>query len=129
MTDNDSIDADQDDQDGQDDGQTGAEQLDADKLGDSGSDYPDNFPLDRSVAVEDYGTTADEEQTGESVRRRAAREVPEASTADVVWSDQNVGAELTDSGEPMDGKLLGELDDDPGTSTAEEAAMHIVDEP
>jgi hypothetical protein len=69
MTDNDSNDGPADGQ----DGQTGAEQLDADKRGDSGSDYPDNFPLDRSVAVEDHGTTADEEQTGESVRRRAAR--------------------------------------------------------
>ena len=126
MTDNDSIDAQQDDQD---DGQTGAEQLDADKLGDSGSDYPDNFPLDRSVAVEDYGITADEEQAGESVRRRAAREVPEASAADAVRSAENVGAELADSDEPLDGELLGELDDDPGTSTAEEAAVHIVDEP
>lgn len=126
MTDNDSIDAQPDDHD---DGQTGAEQLDADKLGDSGSDYPDNFPLDRSVAVEDYGITADEEQTGESVRRRAAREVPEASAGDAVRSDENVGAELADSDEPMDGELLGELDDDPGTAAAEEAAVHIVDEP
>ena len=116
------------DLDGNDD-QAGAENLDAEKIGDVGSDEPTNYPLDRPVAVEDHGTTADEEETGESVRRRARREVPEVDQADVI-DRPDIGAGLTSADDdPRDGELLGELDDDPGFATAEEDAMHIVDEP
>jgi hypothetical protein len=114
------------------DEQAEAEALDADKTGSSDSDYPDNYPLDRSVAVEDYGTTADEEETGESLRRRVAREVPDVDQVGGtggVGVDSDIGSELAEADDdPADGELLGELDDDPGVTTGEESAVHIVDE-
>ena len=112
------------------DDQTGAEVLDADKIGDAGSDYPENFPLDRSVGVEDYGTTSDEEETGESVRRRTSREVPDFDEPDFRSDDDSISlAGLTESDGPEDGELLADLGDEAGPETAEEAAMHVVDEP
>ena len=112
------------------DDQASAEALDGDKIGDVGSDYPTNFPLDRSVAVEDYGTTQDEEASGESVRRRLAREVPDFDEPGYRPDDdaESLGG-LTQSDEPQDGELLGELGDEWGPATAEESAMHIADQP
>lgn len=112
-----------------DDDQAGAELLDGEKIGDVDSDYPENFPLDRSVAVEDYGTTADEEETGESLRRRVAREVPDFDEPGFRSGGDETLTGLTDVDDARDGELLADLGDEGGPPTAEEAAMHIADQP
>ncbi|SFI69351.1 hypothetical protein SAMN05421835_101473 [Amycolatopsis sacchari] len=124
------------------------EQLDGDDTLESGRPAD---PLDegytaaeRPWAVRDWGTTPREEETGEGLDRRLARELPENADYD--------GDGLGDAGD-TDGELL---DDEVGTSragrllasdggdtelwatdvgvdgagaSAEEAAVHLVDEP
>ena len=110
-------------------------------------------PQDRPWAAEDWGTTAEEEESGESLDGRLAREVPESTTSedddgdglgDVVGTD----GELRDDevGDERAGRLRdrdgladtgGSSDDEPelvgwdagidgGGAAAEEAAVHIV---
>ncbi|MCX5583426.1 DUF5709 domain-containing protein [Streptomyces erythrochromogenes] len=97
-------------------------------------------PLDRPLAVDDRGTTAAEARTGETLEQRLAREQPEVS-------DQDEAAD--ESGDPMlvgpdrAGRLAAVDDSAPqrhisvlardvgidgGAASAEEAAVHVVEE-
>ncbi|MCX5402052.1 DUF5709 domain-containing protein [Streptomyces sp. NBC_00102] len=103
-------------------------------------------PPERPLAVDKYGTTGAEERRGESLDQRLAQEV-----ADVEPPDGDGIGDLTDGeGEPEDriegGTRAGRLSaaDDPagrhtdgiaedvgidgGAASAEEAAVHVVDE-
>ncbi|HKE66876.1 MAG TPA: DUF5709 domain-containing protein [Micromonosporaceae bacterium] len=116
--------------------------LDDDAVGD---------PLDVGIAASDrwsganrYGTTMGEQQTGESLDARLAEEEPDV-TYDYGDMDED---ELTRRGyetEPRAGRLVSEDEGlgpdletdavafdvgiDAGAATAEEAAVHLVDDP
>lgn len=134
------------------------EQLDAeDSLDDSGlDDLLDRgySPPERPLAVDDRGTTASEQHTGESLESRLAREVPDTSeTADEGTEDLVGGArgdlaggdgELSDTevGTDRAGRLTQQGDGhvpaaltardvgiDGAAASAEEAAMHVVPDP
>ena len=100
---------------------------------------PDDDPLDRGVAPPQrwsagmrYGTTADEQQEGESLDQHLAEEVPD--------TDADEAGEETD---PRAGRLVAEDEGshparesdlvardagvDGGAASAEEAGMHVVD--
>lgn len=68
-------------------------------------------PLDRPMAVDDWGTTPAEEQAGEPLDRRRRREVPD-----------HLGGAL----DPEDEDDLSEIE---GTLGAEHAALRIEEEP
>ena len=112
-----------------------------DYVGDSPGE-PFDMPADEPVAVEEHGTTADE-QRERSLERRLAMEEPEASspggsrppgesagpildddvaTDEVVTDDPDVVPEEADL--DRSAEEVGELSSDPAES-AEEAAMHI----
>jgi uncharacterized protein DUF5709 len=123
------------------------EQLDAeDTLEVGGPDDPLDegySPAERPWAVHDWGTTAREEATGESLDSRLAREVPDVGAADP--ADDGIGDATDTDGEPLDdevgddrsGRLVDD-DTDPGEpvaddvgvdgagASAEEAAVHTV---
>lgn len=95
-------------------------------------DEEEPVPLDVPQGVDEWGTTAREEQLGESVRMRAWREEPDTLGAPPPGSEGvsllEPGAEggLTDA-EP---DAIGEVDQDREyTLPAEEAAMRIEEEP
>ncbi|MFJ2418692.1 DUF5709 domain-containing protein [Streptomyces brevispora] len=100
-------------------------------------------PPERPWAVEDRGTTASEQHSGEALEGRLARELPEITDT----PGDGVGDMPDGDGEPWDdevgtvraGRLTRELDrNDPDTmagedvgvdgaaASAEEAAMHVV---
>lgn len=100
-------------------------------------------PPERPWAVEDRGTTASEQHSGEALAGRLARELPEIADE----PGDGVGDKPDGDGEPWDdevgtvraGRLTRELDrNDPDTTagedvgidgaaaSAEEAAMHVV---
>jgi hypothetical protein len=125
-----------------------------DVLGDDSSDDVLDVgyaPQDRPWAVDDWGTTAAEQDAGESLDGRLARELPDAGApddgdglGDVVGTD----GELRDDevGDERAGRLRdrddlegtgGSADDEPelvgwdagyggGAASAEEAAVHVV---
>lgn len=125
------------------------EQLDAEDTLDVGgpADPLDEgySPAERPWAVTDWGTTAREEATGESLDSRLAREVPDYGAGDTQGDD--IGDTSDTDGEPLDdevgddrsGRLVDvevEADsrdlfaDDVGVdgagASAEEAAVHTV---
>jgi hypothetical protein len=119
--------------DGRDD-QDEAEALDADMTDSLEDDYPLDYPAEQPLGVEEYGLTGAEEETGESERLRSAREVPEVDGSDLPEDDLDDDAEelvtgLAVADDMGGGELLGELVDAELDPSAEEAAMHIVDEP
>ncbi|MFD0022314.1 DUF5709 domain-containing protein [Streptomyces sp. NPDC058382] len=100
-------------------------------------------PPERPWAVEDRGTTASEQVSGETLDGRLARELPEPTDP----PGDDVGDVADGDGEPWDtevgtaraGRLTRELDlDEPDTmagedvgvdgaaASAEEAAMHVI---
>ena len=109
-------------------------------------------PLDVGIAAADrwsganrFGTTVAEARAGESLDQRLAEEVPDVDPGDADDADED---ELTRRGwdrEPRSGRLMnddrGIGDDeeselfafdagiDSGAASAEEAAMHVVDDP
>jgi Family of unknown function (DUF5709) len=102
-------------------------------------------PQDRPWAVDDWGTTDLEEEEGENLDGRLAREVPEGSTdegddlgdasdTDGELLDDEVGDDragrLGDTGDGVldeDDELYGEDEGiDGGGASAEEAAVHVV---
>jgi hypothetical protein len=103
-------------------------------------------PAERPWAVNDWGTTEEEESAGESLAGRLARELPESlpdegdglgdsSDTDGELLDDEVGDEragrLEDAEEGTGaGRLLVARDDgiDGGAASAEEAAVHVVRE-
>ena len=139
--------------------------------GDTLDDAPGDDPLDRGVAPPQrwsagmrFGTTAAEEEAGESLDQHLAEEEPDTGADD--WgddedldeqradvddevADQDLDGLLLDDGpDPRSGRLLAADADDPdgvyadtspdlvatdagidgGGATAEESAMHTVDE-
>jgi hypothetical protein len=119
-----------------------------DTLDDRGSDPLDEgwSPAERPWAVDDWGTTGDEEERGESLDGRLARELPDARDAegDGLGDASDTDGELLDEevGDVRAGRLA-EDDDGAGTDTeaeltafdrgidggaasAEEAAVHVV---
>ena len=133
------------------DEQNRSEALDEGVIGDA------EFPPDRPVGVEDYGVTDLEEEIDEPLVHRIAREEPDfgfdASTDPGIGSalidntaDANpdgpfqAGIEMIDDGESGDANEGYVAEDDPGPFSrddwtnrvpppAEEAAIHIIDEP
>jgi len=130
---------------------------------------PGDDPLDRGVATPDlwsagmrYGTTAEEEQEGESLDQHLAEEEPDDAfdtgdedddedeesgyfTGDEDIADEDIDGLLLDDGpDPRAGRLVAEDEGahadteadlvardagiDGGGATAEEAAIHVVDE-
>jgi Family of unknown function (DUF5709) len=91
-----------------------------------------------------FGTTADEERTGESLDQLLAEEEPEADS-EQAWSDEDDASDDDRATEPRSGRLVapddGAHEDDEsnavafdvgidgGAATAEEAAVHLTDEP
>jgi hypothetical protein len=114
------------------DSQNEAEATDDELLDSDDEGYPREFPADRDVAVSDYGTTDDEAETGESLRRRVAREDPDVGQPRgpddpaPVDADQVLG--LADEDEPSDGELLGDVLNESDAPSAEEAAVHVIPE-
>jgi hypothetical protein len=116
------------------DEQDEAEALDADTTDSLDDDYPLDYPPERPLGVEEYGLTGAEEETGESERLRSARELPEDDGRDLPEDDLDDDADelitgLSVADDAIDGELLGELVDVELDPSAEESAMHIVDEP
>ena len=118
--------------DGRDD-QDEAEALDADTTDSLEDDYPLDYPADEPLGVDEYGLTGAEEEAGESERLRSARELPEVDGSHLPEDDLDDDAEELVTGlavaDEGDGELLGELVDVELDPSAEESAMHVVDEP
>ncbi|UGQ12944.1 DUF5709 domain-containing protein [Yinghuangia sp. ASG 101] len=105
-------------------------------------------PPERPYAVEDYGTTQDEQAAGETLDRRLAREQPEArpdmgDDADDLadeegepWTDGEAGdartGRLAEDDDPLatrGNRTLGrDVGIDGGAASAEEAAVHTIDD-
>ena len=111
--------------------------------GDAGSSYGEDPPRDTAVAVDDFGTTAEEQRDGESLDGRISREEPDVLAGADLDADESEGADT-----PFDeraGQGVGRLVEpdeggredteadlvatDAGTDlggyTAEESAMHL----
>jgi hypothetical protein len=110
-------------------------------------------PPERPRAVEDTGTTAAEQHDGESLDSRLARERPDTPpySGDGLGDSPDSDGELLDSevGDARSGRLVGpdegtrdrdeatagdgtageDVGIDGGAASAEEAAVHIVDDP
>jgi hypothetical protein len=106
-------------------------------------DIPDEgySPAERCAAGEGFGSTADEALQGESLDQRIAQEEPDtdpyAEVDDDFLDDGEVGTEragrLVDpdegSGEDTEKDLVGDdVGIDGAASSAEEAAVHIIEE-
>ncbi|MEV5511269.1 DUF5709 domain-containing protein [Streptomyces orinoci] len=104
-------------------------------------------PPERPLAVNHYGNTAGEQRAGETLEQRLAEEVPDIAVPD----GDGIGDDSDKAGEPVDeevgdaraGRLTPVIDRLPprrndvfardvgingGAASAEEAAMHIIDE-
>ncbi|MGY1690782.1 DUF5709 domain-containing protein [Geodermatophilus sp. SYSU D01105] len=121
-----------------------------DSLDDRGVDPLDEgwSPAERPWAVDDWGTTGEEEGAGEGLDRRLARELPDradpggdglgdASDTDGELLDDEVGGvragRLVEEDEGIGSDTESELvasdrGIDGGAASAEEAAVHLVDE-
>jgi Family of unknown function (DUF5709) len=105
-------------------------------------------PPERPLAVEDVGTTDDEQHTGESLDTRLARERPEPRPplGDGLGDSSDTDGELLDpeAGDLRSGRLLApdegshsraegltgeDVGIDGGAASAEEAAVHVVADP
>jgi hypothetical protein len=109
--------------------QDGSDSLDGD---------PGDDPLDRGVAPPErwsaamrFGTTAEEQEDGESLDQRLAEEEPDSLGFDddpdpragrLVAEDESADASEEDDLEAEDAGIDG------GAATAEEAAVHVVDD-
>ncbi|MFD9078776.1 DUF5709 domain-containing protein [Streptomyces erythrochromogenes] len=97
-------------------------------------------PLDRPLAVDDRGTTAAEARTGETLEQRLAREQPEVSDQDemtdeagdamLVGPDRAGRLAAVDDSAPQRhiSVLARDVGIDGGAASAEEAAVHVVEE-
>jgi hypothetical protein len=119
-----------------------ADSLDDDDLG---NDVLDRgvVPADRYAGANRFGTTASEESQGESLDQLLAEEEPDAAP-DAEWTDEEKESDAGEARSPRAGRLIapdeGAHGDDEtdavafdagidgAAATAEEAAMHVVDE-
>ncbi|MEV7558349.1 DUF5709 domain-containing protein [Streptomyces sp. NPDC089795] len=102
-------------------------------------------PPERPYAVNDPATTAEGRHTGETLDQRLAREVPEPDGDEATWNEfADESDEAPRSGPVRAGRLAPADETGPsrhisvvahevgisgGAASAEEAAMHIVEEP
>lgn len=100
-------------------------------------------PGDRPKAADDYGVTAAEQRRGEPIAERVTREVPDPTSDDLDVDDADRSYEALARGngrivEPGSEDVdrvddekdaVGTMYDDEGAPSAEEAAMHITDQP
>ncbi|UQW99614.1 DUF5709 domain-containing protein [Streptomyces sp. RerS4] len=104
-------------------------------------------PPERPLAVNDPATTAEGRHSGENLDQRLARELPEAEAdaEDVTWGDIAAeGEDASAAGHVRAGRLAARDESRPphhvsvvaedvgvngGAASAEEAAMHIIQEP
>jgi hypothetical protein len=94
------------------------------------NDFEGAFPPgDEPIGVEEWGTTAREEQADEPLAQRVLREEPDYEPGD----DGVVGRLVQPDGGMVDfdreGTEIATMTDDDGALSAEEAAMHITDSP
>jgi hypothetical protein len=91
-----------------------------------------------------FGTTADEELRGESLDQLLAEEEPDVG-ADQPWTDEDEPVDDDDTSQPRSGRLVApdegahsaeekdtvarDVGVDGGAASAEEAAVHVTDEP
>lgn len=109
---------------------------------DSLEDGPD--PLDTGIAPADrwaganrFGTTAAEQRAGESVEQLLAEEEPDVDPYAPDGDDEDELARRGYQSEPRSGRLVADDDDllgrdvgiDVGAASAEEAAVHVVEDP
>ncbi|HVF04076.1 MAG TPA: DUF5709 domain-containing protein [Frankiaceae bacterium] len=99
----------------------------------------EHSPMDRPVAVDDFGTTANEQRDGESLEGRLQREVPDpALEVDVPYLSEAEGIGDAPAGrlvEPDEGARTDDVKEniatdvgrDEGLRSAEEAAMHTFE--
>lgn len=99
----------------------------------------EHSPVDRPVAVNDWGTTAEETREGESLDGRLAREVPDpALEVEVAYLSEAEGIGDAPAGRIVDTDEGAREDDvkenvardvgrDDGQRSAEEAAMHTFE--
>lgn len=81
-----------------------------------------------------FGNTRAEMRRGETFEQRLAQEVPEVAPSDEPWNDDP--SEIRQVGRLRAGRLVADEDDllghmvgiDGGAATAEEAAMHVIDD-
>jgi hypothetical protein len=97
-------------------------------------------PPEKPYAVDDWGTTAAEEAEGEPIELRLSRELPdgEPDRGDGLGDSSDTDGELLDDevGDTRAGRLADDGDElfsedvgiDGGAASAEEAAVHLVDE-
>ena len=121
------------------------EALDEDEVGDP---YEVGYePSDRWAGANRFGTTAAEEQQGETLDQRLAEEEPDfgAEDEDDADTDEDESTRRGWEEDPRAGRLVAEdeglsEDDEPDSvafdvgidsaaATAEEAAVHVVDQP
>ncbi|WNI14515.1 DUF5709 domain-containing protein [Actinacidiphila sp. ITFR-21] len=105
-------------------------------------------PPERPLGVEDTGTTADEQHSGESLDDRLRREIPDEQPyeGDDLGDSSDSDGELLDGevGDRRSGRLVGpdegahqrldgvsgeDIGIDGGAASAEEAAVHVVGDP
>lgn len=99
----------------------------------------EHSPVDRPVAVNDFGTTVEETRAGESLDGRLAREVPDPTLqVEVAYLSEAEGIGDTPAGRIVDTDEGAREDDvkenvardvgrDEGQRSAEEAAMHTFE--
>ena len=99
----------------------------------------EHSPVDRPVAVDDFGTTANEQRDGESLEGRIQRELPDpALEVEVAYLSEAEGIGDAPAGRIVDLDEGARTDDvkenvaydvgrDEGMRTAEEAAMHTFE--
>jgi hypothetical protein len=115
-----------------------SDDLDADQL-DTGIDAGDRYH-----GATAFGTTWDEERRGESLDQLLAEEEPEPEP-DLDWTDENDPPDEDNLTQPRSGRLVApdegahadeesdlvatDVGIDGGAASAEEAAIHLTDEP
>jgi hypothetical protein len=99
----------------------------------------EHSPVERPVAVNDFGTTAKEQRDGESLEGRISREVPDpAMEVEVAYLSEAEGLGDAPAGrlvEPDEGaheddvkeSIAYDVGRDEGMRSAEEAAMHTFE--
>ncbi|MDA8393489.1 MAG: hypothetical protein M0Z87_11995 [Actinomycetota bacterium] len=81
-------------------------------------------PSDVPLGSASWGTTEGEERQGESLEQRVAQELPE----DTGYHETGLEGRLEDNG-TGDTQEVGVMSDDTAGMSAEEAAVHVRDEP
>ncbi|MGW4485038.1 DUF5709 domain-containing protein [Amycolatopsis sp. NPDC004368] len=124
--------------------------LDPEDTLEDGDPYDEGYsPPERPYEVDEFGTTPEEEREGESWEGRLSRELPDVrpDEGDDLGDTEDTDGELLDeelgdfragrlvaanegTGEDTDDELYAtDIGIDGGAASAEEAAIHVVDDP